>query len=86
MTSIMRALIAILVVVFLILGALFDALNPQPVGYDFLFAHFEIPKGTALLIALLIGWLLGGALCWAGTGLIRQRAARLARRGRAERA
>jgi len=69
----MRVLIIVLVIVFLILGALFGALNPETVGYDFLFAHVEARKGTALLIAMLIGWLLGGALCWAGTGLLRRR-------------
>ncbi len=68
----MRALIAIFVVLFLIAGVLFGALNPQRVHYDFLFAHFEISKGIALLIALLIGWLLGGALCWAGSSLARR--------------
>ncbi len=72
----MRALIAILVVAFLILGVVFGALNPQRVAYDFLFAHFEISKGVALLFALLMGWLLGGALCWAGSGLARRRAPR----------
>ncbi|MEO7150015.1 MAG: LapA family protein [Rhodanobacteraceae bacterium] len=69
----MRASIVVLVVAFLILGALFGALNPGIVGYDFLFAHVEAPKGTALLVAILIGWLLGGALCWAGKGLLRRR-------------
>ncbi|MER3546395.1 MAG: DUF1049 domain-containing protein [Rhodanobacteraceae bacterium] len=68
----MRALTAILAVAFLILGVVFGALNPQRVTYDFLFAHFEISKGVALLIALLIGWLLGGALCWAGAGFARR--------------
>lgn len=67
----MRLLIVALVIAFLIFGALFGALNPGIVGYDFLFAHVAVSKGTALLIAMLIGWLLGGALCWAGTGLWR---------------
>jgi len=69
----MRALVVVLVVAFLMLGAIFGALNPQVVAYDFLFAHAEFSKGGALLIALLAGWLLGGALCWAGSGLARQR-------------
>ena len=69
----MRAVIAVLVVAFLVLGVVFGALNPERVGYDFMFAHFEISKGVALLLALLIGWLLGGALCWAGSGLARRR-------------
>ena len=74
----MRALIAVLVVVFLILGVVFGALNPERVGYDFLFVHFRLSKGVALLAALLIGWLLGGALCWAGSGLLRRRDVRKA--------
>ncbi|MGH8213183.1 MAG: DUF1049 domain-containing protein [Rhodanobacteraceae bacterium] len=72
----MRVLIAIVVVVFLILGVVFGALNPQHVAYDFLFAHFEISRGVALLIALLVGWLLGGASCWAGSGPARRRGSR----------
>ncbi|MEO6967456.1 MAG: DUF1049 domain-containing protein [Rhodanobacteraceae bacterium] len=68
----MRALIVVLVIAFLILGALFGALNPEPVGYDFLFARIVVSKGTAFLLAMLFGWLLGGALCWAGTGLRRR--------------
>lgn len=71
----MRVLIVVLVVAFLIFGALFGALNPGTVGYDFLFAHVEARKGTALLIAMLIGWPLGGALCGAVTGLLRRRRA-----------
>jgi len=69
----MRALIVALVIVSLILGALFGALNPQVVSYDLGLAHLQVSKGSALLIALLIGWLLGGALCWAGSGMARQR-------------
>ena len=72
----MRALIIVLVVAFLLFGAAFGALNPQPVVYDFLFARIEMSRGTALLLALLAGWLSGGALCWAGSGLLRQRGAR----------
>lgn len=68
----MRALVVVLVIAFLIFGAVFGALNPQVVAYDFGFAQLQAPKGSALLVALLIGWLLGGALCWAGSGLTRQ--------------
>lgn len=69
----MRAFVLVLVIAFLILGAVFGALNPQAVVWDFGFAQLQVPKGISLLIALLIGWLLGGALCWAGSGLARQR-------------
>ena len=81
----MRALVVALVIAFLILGALFGALNPQVVSYDFGFADLQVSKGSALLIALLIGWLLGGALCWAGSGLVRQRR-QASRRVRGEKA
>lgn len=78
----MRVLIVVLVIVFLLAGAAFGALNPQAVDYDFLFVHAQVPKGAALLVAMLIGWLLGGALCWAGGGIVRQRALRKTRRER----
>jgi len=78
----MRALVVVLVIAFLILGAVFGALNPQVVAYDFGFAHVQVPKGSALLVALLTGWLLGGALCWAGSGLARQRTRASKRRTR----
>lgn len=82
----MRAVVVVLVIAFLILGALFGALNPQVVAYDFGFAHLQVSKGSALLIALLTGWLLGGALCWAGSGLARQRKLSSSRRKRGENA
>jgi lipopolysaccharide assembly protein A len=82
----MRALVFVLVIAVLILGAVFGALNPQVVGYDFGFARFHFSKGSALLIALLIGWLLGGALCWAGSGLARQRKSTGRRTPRGEKA
>ena len=80
----MRALVVVLVIAFLVLGAVFGALNQQVVAWDFGFAHLQAPKGSALLVALLIGWLLGGALCWAGSSLSRHR--KPARRARGEKA
>ena len=78
----MRVLTLVLVIAFLALGALFGALNPQVVSYDFLFGSVNVSKGTALLLAMLVGWLLGGALCWAGSGLTRKRKAISARHAR----
>ncbi|MGN6314434.1 MAG: DUF1049 domain-containing protein [Rhodanobacteraceae bacterium] len=78
----MRALVLVLVIAFLVLGAVFGALNPQVVAWDFGFEHLQAPKGSALLVALLIGWLLGGALCWAGSGLARQHRSSSSRRTR----
>lgn len=80
----MRVLTLVIVIAFLALGALFGALNPQVVSYDFLFGSIKVSKGTALLLAMLVGWLLGGALCWAGSGLARQRKAMTAKRARDE--
>ena len=82
----MRAVVVVLVIAFLILGALFGALNPQVVAFDFGFAHPQVSKGSALLIALLVGWVLGGALCWAGSGLARRRKPMARRASRGEKA
>jgi uncharacterized integral membrane protein len=82
----MRALTVVLVIAFLVLGAVFGALNPQVVTYDFGFARLQVPGGTALLVALLVGWLLGGALCWAGSGLTRQRKSMSRRPARGQKA
>lgn len=51
----MRVSIVVLIIAFLVLGAVFGALNPQVVAYDFGFARIEMSKGSAFLIALLIG-------------------------------
>lgn len=69
----MRALVVAVVIAFLVLGAMFGALNPQVIDYDFGFAQLQVSKGAALLIALLLGWLLGGALCWARFGSAQRR-------------
>ncbi len=70
----------VLVLVCLAAGALFAALNPGAVRYDFLFAHIALPRGLAILAALLAGWLLGGAMAWAG--LVRQRTRPGGKRGK----
>ena len=48
------------------MGALFGALNPQPVLIDFYFSTFEMRLGLSLLLAALAGSLLGGVCVWAG--------------------
>ncbi|MCW8807164.1 MAG: LapA family protein, partial [Rhodanobacter sp.] len=42
------------------------ALNADLVSYDLVFARLDLPKGAALLAALVIGWLLGGVTAWLG--------------------
>lgn len=60
----MRVGIVIPVLLFVLLGALFGALNAERITLDFYFVAFAIPKGAALLAALLAGWLLGGLVVW----------------------
>lgn len=60
----MRLVLVLLAIVFAALGALFGALNSERFALDFYFAQTQFPKGAALLLALLIGWLLGGLLVY----------------------
>ena len=53
----------LLVLLFAVIGAAFGALNSQSVAFDFYFDTLNLPKGAALVSALLCGWLLGGLLC-----------------------
>jgi uncharacterized integral membrane protein len=45
-------------------GATFGALNSERITFDFHFFDLQLPKGAALLAALLLGWILGGLLVW----------------------
>jgi putative membrane protein len=60
----MRFAILLLVLVFAAFGALFGALNSASIDYDFYFFAPHLPKGAALLLALLLGWLIGGLLVY----------------------
>lgn len=60
----MRFGIILLVIVFAAFGALFGALNSDSIGYDFYFFAPHLPKGAALLLALVAGWLVGGLLVY----------------------
>ena len=68
----MRLLAIIILVIFIALGVVLGALNADLVGYDFAFWQVQLPKGAALLGALILGWLLGGLTAWLGVSL-RQR-------------
>ena len=63
----MRLLAIITLFIFVAAGIVLGALNAGMVGYDFGFAQVQLPKGAALLGALVVGWLLGGVTAWLGS-------------------
>ena len=71
----MRLVLILLVLVFAAGGAIFGGLNSESVAYDFYFTTFSAPKGAVLIVAVLLGWLLGGILAYFGIAS-RQRARR----------
>ena len=76
----MRFGLILLVLVFALLGAVFGALNSQPVDLDFYFATLSLAKGGVLIAALLIGWLFGGLLVFLSLVLPLRRRLRRAER------
>lgn len=66
-------IVALIIVLFVLAGIVFGALNVAMVGYDLGFAQVHVPKGAALLAALVAGWLLGGVVAWLGMGVKRRR-------------
>jgi putative membrane protein len=62
----MRLLAIIILLIFIAAGIVLGALNADLVGYDLGFARVQLPKGAALLGAVVIGWLLGGLTAWLG--------------------
>ena len=65
----MRLLAILILVIFIAAGVVLGALNADLVGYDLAFAQVHLPKGAALLGALVIGWLLGGLTAWLGVSM-----------------
>ena len=59
-------LIVFLVFAFAVAGASFGALNSQAIELDFYFGTLRLVKGGVVIGALLLGWLLGGLLVYAG--------------------
>ncbi|HET6545591.1 MAG TPA: LapA family protein [Rhodanobacteraceae bacterium] len=62
----MRLGVVLSILVFVVFGALFGALNAQRTGLDLYFVQLSVPKGAALLTAFFLGWLLGGLVAWLG--------------------
>lgn len=65
----MRFIFALLILLFALFGILFGALNYDSIDLDFYFFAFHFPKGAAILIALLSGWIIGGAVLYFGVVL-----------------
>lgn len=63
----MRLAITLLIIlVFVLAGVVFGALNAAVVPFDMGFARVSVPKGAAVLAALVVGWILGGVVAWLG--------------------
>ncbi|HNV07052.1 MAG: lipopolysaccharide assembly protein LapA domain-containing protein [Dokdonella sp.] len=60
----MRLGVVVLILLAVVMGATFGALNADRILLDFWLIDFSVPKGAALLAALLLGWVLGGLLVW----------------------
>ncbi|WP_109127199.1 DUF1049 domain-containing protein [Dyella sp. C11] len=72
----MRLIVTLILLIFIAAGIVLGALNADLVGYDLGFVRFELPKGAAVLVALVIGWLLGGLTAWLGLSSRQRRARR----------
>ena len=68
----MRVLVTIFLILFILAGVVLGALNADLVAYDLAFVQVQLPKGAALLGALVIGWVLGGLAAWLGMSARRQ--------------
>jgi uncharacterized integral membrane protein len=76
----MRPALILLALLFAAAGAMFGAINGEHVVFDFYLTTLTLPKGAALLCAVLIGWLLGGVVVYFGLVLrLRSRVRTLAR-------
>jgi uncharacterized membrane protein YciS (DUF1049 family) len=76
----MRLIVILVLLFFAAAGVVVGALNAGLVDYDFAFARLQLPKGAALLAALVLGWLLGGLTAWLGVSLRQRRLQRQRRK------
>ncbi|UGB39365.1 lipopolysaccharide assembly protein LapA domain-containing protein [Frateuria soli] len=75
----MRLIALLILAFFVVVGVVVGALNADPVSYDLAFFQLTMPKGAGLLVALVIGWLLGGLTAWLGMSVRHRRVLRRAR-------
>jgi putative membrane protein len=78
----MRLIAIIFLLLFLAVGVVFGALNADLVPFDLGFARLSLPKGGAMLAAVLVGWILGGITAWLGTSYTVRRRQRRERKDR----
>lgn len=69
----MRLIAIIFLLLFVAAGVVFGALNADLVAFDLGFAQLSLPKGGAMLAAVLVGWILGGITAWVGTSFALRR-------------
>lgn len=62
----MRLILILSILLVVVAGAWFGALNATSVELDFHFFRLQAPVGFALLACVLVGWLLGGVVAAAG--------------------
>ena len=60
----MRLALVIAVILFVVLGAVFGALNAERITLDLYFWQPSVPKGALILSAVIAGWLVGGLVAW----------------------
>ncbi|MDO1527303.1 lipopolysaccharide assembly protein LapA domain-containing protein [Fulvimonas sp. R45] len=82
----MRPIVILILLLFAAAGVVLGALNADLVSYDLGFARMQLPKGAALLGALVLGWLLGGMTAWLGVSSRHRRQRRREARQRDDKA
>ncbi|WP_413626110.1 DUF1049 domain-containing protein [Luteibacter sp. Lutesp34] len=76
----MRLIAIIFLLLFIAAGIVFGALNADLASFDLGFAQLSLPKGGAMLSAVLLGWILGGVTARLGTSLGHRRRRRRERK------
>jgi len=60
----MRLALVIAIILFVVFGAVFGALNAERITLDLYFWQPSVPKGALILSAVVVGWLVGGIVAW----------------------